>query len=78
MALHACANCRHFVSKGQVRCMIPGTERVLDWRAGNRCKSFEFSNVSGNMPKSPEETWIAKAAEGGGSARDVWNNLFKP
>ncbi len=69
MALHACANCRFYVPKGQVRCLVPGTERILDFRAGNRCKAFEF--LDGTL--APRQT----AAEGHDDPRAAFERLFK-
>ena len=71
MSLHACGNCRHFVSRGAVRCLLPGTERVLDHQAANRCLGFEFASVA----QAPERSQAAGAGDLNPRAR--WDSLFK-
>jgi hypothetical protein len=73
ISLHSCGNCVYFLRGGQIRCAVPGAERVLDWQAGNRCKHFDFQETS---------VVIAQAAPSpvgnghGVSAKDRWNQLF--
>lgn len=43
MPLHACSNCRNFVSRGAIRCMLPAAPQILDPKAANRCTYFDFS-----------------------------------
>ena len=75
ISLHACGNCRSFVPRGNVRCLIPGTERVVDHSAANRCQQFEFVDVaqaSAEGSQTPPREQPAMA-----DPRDQWKNLFK-
>ncbi len=45
MALHACANCVHFVPRGQVRCLVPNVAIVQDPLGSNRCLHFDFARA---------------------------------
>ena len=72
--LHSCGNCVHYIRAGQVRCTVPEAERVLDWQSGNRCKHFEFQDISPVFagPAQPNS-----ASNGHGrSAKDRFNELF--
>jgi hypothetical protein len=60
------------VRSGQIRCTIPQTERVLDWQSSNRCRHFEFQEISVAVAQAPP----AAAAGNGRSAKDRWNQLF--
>jgi hypothetical protein len=71
--LHSCGNCVHFVRSGAIRCTIPTAARILDWQAGNRCKDFEFQDLSVGIV----ESMPGSASNGHGrSAKDRWNELF--
>jgi hypothetical protein len=62
----------YFLRGGQVRCAIPEAQRVLDWQAGNRCKHFDFQDVSAAIAEA-----APTVANGHGmSAKDRWNQLF--
>ena len=69
MALHACANCRFYIPKGNVRCLVPGVEHLLDFRAGNKCKSFDFLDAALGTP-----TLDANAGE---DPKVAFERLFK-
>lgn len=69
--LHSCGNCVHFVRSGQIRCTIPEAERVLDWQSGNRCRHFEFQDVTASIAEAPPA-----AVNNGRSPKDRWNQLF--
>jgi hypothetical protein len=64
----------YFLRSGQVRCAIPEAERVLDWQSGNRCKHFEFQDVSSEMATAAVQNGTMNA--NGMSAKDRWNQLF--
>jgi hypothetical protein len=64
----------YFVRSGQIRCAIPVAERVLDWQAGNRCKHFEFQDVSS---ESAQAAVREVAVNGNGrTPKDRWEQLF--
>lgn len=75
MPLHACANCTQFVPRGNVRCLVPGTARVLDQNAANRCTSFEFARAAagGATPTAPTQF-----NDVGATPEERWKNLFRP
>ena len=82
MPLHACMNCRHYVPRGALRCLLPGAPRVLDAKAANKCSLFEFVNRTEAVAKE-----AAAAFESGNgdstpthdtrSPRDRWESLFE-
>jgi hypothetical protein len=74
MPLHSCANCVYFLRSAQIRCTIPEAARVLDWQAGNRCKHFDFQQVSSEMATSGNG--VAPAGGPGRNPKDRWNQLF--
>ena len=78
MALHACINCQHFVSRGSVRCLIPEADDVLDPKGANRCGSFEFAFNSATSATTPFLDPRAPQAphSDAASARRKWNELF--
>lgn len=79
MSLHSCANCIHFLPKGQIRCMIEGVEPVLDPKAGNRCKRFEFVNADRVTPARQQEAVFGGSGPGQmdpATARRRWEQLF--
>ena len=69
MPLHACANCRYFISRGNIRCLVPDAPRVLNAKEGNQCRSFDFADT--------------RAGGGGATAREeakgreAWDQLFQ-
>lgn len=74
MPLHACRNCRQFVDRGPVRCMVPEAPRVLDPHAANRCPTFEFAFAGeGN---GTLQAAVAKEPMDHRSARQRWDQLF--
>ncbi len=75
MSLHACENCRYFVPRGQIRCLIPNTERILDARAGNRCNSFDFQETTTGA--KTEGAASMNGQSNPQSAREVWESFFK-
>jgi hypothetical protein len=58
--------------------MLPDTERVLDWQAGNRCAKFEFADISSQVLDAKAGQASGPAFDQGASAKDRFNNLFKP
>jgi hypothetical protein len=73
ISVHACGNCAYYLRSGPVRCTVPDASRILDWQAGNRCKHFEFQDVSIAVA---EAVPTVHANGNGPSARDRWNQLF--
>lgn len=77
-ALHACANCVHYVSKGKLRCSKPGMIEIRDPFAANRCDGFEFvidHREGGNGPIGPRQE--APRDDGPDAARRRWDELFR-
>jgi hypothetical protein len=70
--LHSCGNCSFFVRSGQIRCTIPQAERVLDWQSGNRCRHFEFQEISVAIAQGRP----AATNGNGRSGKDRWNDIF--
>jgi hypothetical protein len=78
MPLHACRNCRHFVARGPLRCMVPDVPRVLDPHAANRCSSFEFIVAAGAEAETGAtfEAAFAEEPVDQRNARRRWDQLF--
>ncbi len=81
MPLHACANCRHYVPRGSVRCLQVEAPKVLDPRAANRCTLFEFVGRTMEDAKAAaaefENGDSKDGRAGSASPRDRWDRLFE-
>lgn len=77
IALHACANCRHYVSRGAVRCMLPEAPRIRDPQAANDCRLFEFLQSSVSAEGGGAGGTAGEREDGGHSARERWRRLFR-
>lgn len=77
-ALHACANCQHYVPKGKLWCLKPGMPEIRDPAAANRCNGFEFCSdhrEGGSGPIGPRTT--GGLDDGPDAARKRWEDLFR-
>lgn len=67
MPLHSCRNCVHFVARGALRCLMPGTPEVRDPAEGNRCNAFVLGGVA------PKQEGLHGDPD---AAREAWDRLF--
>lgn len=77
MPLHACANCRQFVKRGSVRCLVPEAPPVVDPQASNRCRWFEFiTDRTQSATPPPQEPRRGGGKLDADEARQAWDQLF--
>jgi len=82
MPLHACVNCRHYVPRGTLRCLVPDAPRILDPKAANRCTAFAFVERSQAEIQGAADGFDAgRSNETPGpdasDARQRWDQLFE-
>ncbi len=82
--LHCCRNCRLYSADAHNHCLSSTTAHVPDVERANYCEEFDFREIlvePGSEPRARsagrEEKAEAPPAEGGLSAREKFERLFK-